>query len=159
MAVLFPFRNTCSNALRFSRLLITTIDFKCTIHVDKVDETFQAYQKMLDDLSVIVDHPSIVGDWLEQAKNARNYRLSHKSSVPTTCCYQFLGDTDRVEIIQFFVMPSLGICYRIKSYWGHCFMAACFLHLTSTPLFVYREKVFIGKFDGVRIFAWGKGGS
>ncbi len=138
MAQLFPIRNDCTVKLCFSRLLIATIDFECTNHVDKVDLTSFVKHGMLDDLEEIINNPIITNKWLEEAKNARSFLRCHDSSVPTTCCYQVLKDDpdDEVEVIQFFCLPSLGICYRIKSFWSHCFMAACFSHLTSTPIYV-----------------------
>mmetsp|Transcript_27301 Transcript_27301/g.56593 ORF Transcript_27301/g.56593 Transcript_27301/m.56593 type:complete len:363 (+) Transcript_27301:712-1800(+) len=85
MTVLFPFRNMCSSALRFSRLLIATIDFKCSNHVDKVDEVSETYPIIFDQLTTIFNHSSFAGDLLEQAKNTKKFLMFHKSPVPTTC--------------------------------------------------------------------------
>lgn len=77
--------------------------------------------------------------WLDEAKNAEDFLKCHATSVPTTCCYQFLCD-DEIDIIQFFCLPGLGICCQIKSYWAHSFMAACFAQLTLTLLIIYHGK-------------------
>ncbi len=158
MAVLYPFANDCMTKLRYCRLLIVTMNFECTVHVDVVDEVKSAQDNMLADLQTIIDDPLIDGKWLKEAEHAESYLQCHGLSTPTTCCYQFVHGYDDIEIIQFFCLPSLGICYQIKSFWAHCFMAACFSHLTSTPIYVLKGKVYVGKIPNVTIFAWGKGG-
>ncbi len=86
MAQLFPIRNDCTVKLCFSRLLIATIDFECTNHVDKVDLTSFVNKGMLDDLDKIINDPSVTNKWLEEAKNAHSFLRCHDVSIPTTCC-------------------------------------------------------------------------
>ncbi len=65
-------------------------------------------------------------------------------TVPTTCCYQILMNSDlkklEPEVIQFFCLCGLGLCYQIFDYWSHCFMAASFYHCTSTALYQVGNK-------------------
>jgi len=79
---------------------------------------------------------------LNRQRIQRSFSCStnHQCQLLATCCYQFLGDTDNVEIIQFFVIPALDICYRIKSYWGHCFMAAWIFSFNFGPIIYLSEK-------------------
>ncbi len=134
------------------------MNFECANHVDVVDEVPSAREDMLSDLKTIIGDLAIGGKRLEKAKNANNFLRCHSSSTSMTCCYQFLHDYDDLKVKQFFCMPSLGICYCIKSYWAHGFMASCFLHLTSALIYITGGKVFIGKIPQVTIFACGKGG-
>ena len=62
-----------------------------------------------------------------------------------------------VEIIQFFCIPTLGICYRIKNYWVHCFLAAMFSHYTSVVIFIRDGLVYVGHHENASVFAWGTG--
>ncbi len=94
------YRNNCYTKLRFSRLLIATLNFECSNHVDKVDTTTSFTKGMMDDLKTIMEDPYINGSWLEQARNAWDYLNWHDASVPTTCCYQFLSGDNDVEIFQ-----------------------------------------------------------
>ncbi len=63
------------------------------------------------------------------------------------------------EVIQFFCLSGLGICYQIKDFWPHCFMAASFYHCTSAALYNIDGKFFMGEYPGINVFAWGKGGT
>ena len=80
----------------------------------------------------------------------------------TTCGYQFVGKDsdggdDEVEIIQYFCLRSLGMCYRIRNYWVHLFLAYTFAHYTSVALFVKNGRVYFGKHPSKSILAWGEG--
>ncbi len=100
---------------------------------------------------------------MEIAKHSIKFLDYWGISVPTTCCHQILLDDDvedlDVEVIQFFCSSGLGICYQIKDFWSHCFMAASFYHCTSAALYKIDGKFFMGEYPGINVFAWGKGGT
>ena len=79
------------------------------------------------------------------------------------CGYQIVDDDDstttykEVEVVQYFCCVGLGICFRIQDHWTHLFLAHCFSHLTSVPLFICDNAVHIGSYEGKVIFAWGQG--
>lgn len=141
MAILYSLANDCVVKFQYCQLLIATMNFECTNHVNVVDKVSSINNDMLADLKTIMDDPLIDGKWFEQAKNADAFLRCHGSSTPTTCCYQFLHEYDDLEIIQFFCLPLLGICYRIQLFWAHCFMVPYFAHLTLTHVYVLNEKV------------------
>ena len=110
----------------------------------------------------------------ENQRDKASLALDHISywgvGTPTTCGYQIvfddqskvavnaeIGSDHNVEIVQYFCCKGLGICYRIRTYWVHMFLAYCFSHYTSVAIFIKDEKVYFGKYPGVTIFAWGKG--
>ncbi len=164
LRVLFPYANSHHTKIRYSRLLIATINFECTNHCDNVDLVAgNVRQNMIKDLEIIARDKDIGGFSKRISENSINFLNSWDISVPTTCCYQILKDLDSeqltLEVIQFFCLLGLGICYRIIDYWSHCFMASSFYHCTLTALYQINDKIFAGSYPGVNIFAWGKGGS
>ncbi len=62
------------------------------------------------------------------------------------------------EVIQFFCLSGLGLCYQIFDYWSHCFMAS-FYHCMSAALYWVGHKIYFRKYLGIDVFAWGKGGT
>ncbi len=69
------------------------------------------------------------------------------------CCYQILMNSDlkklEPDVIQFFCLSGLGLCYRIFDYWSHCFMAALFYHCMPAVLYQIGNKIYIRKYPGI----------
>ncbi len=85
--------------------------------------------------------------------------LSSGLCVQTTYRYQVIKNTPTREIvvIQYLCLPTLGICFWIKNYWVHCFLAGFFCHYTLVVIFIVDAKVFVGNHKGVQVFALGAG--
>ena len=160
LAKLSDVGNNVINRAKFCRIGILTIDFFCSIHVDNdmipdEDDIVSKLNQLLSDTLIHYLPDSMV----EEARLALDHIESWGAAGPTTCNYRLVGD-ETVEVYQYFCMPGLGICYRITNFWTHCFLASCFSHYTSIPIFVHKERVYIGKYPGERvIFAWGLGNS
>ncbi len=156
---MFPHRNSSSTKLHYSRLLMATIDFDCTNHVDTVNEVNSAKAPIIEDFNSVISSEYVTGSHRDSVVNAKKFVECFDTSVPTTCCYQIVSSVEKFDFIQFFCLPSLGLCYQIKSFWSHCFMAAMFSYFTSVSIFIYKGKVYVWKFPWGSVFAWGKGGS
>lgn len=90
--------------------------------------------------------------------DARDNELqSHHFQVDESDC-NGAGDesSSKVEIYQWFCMPGIGMCCRIRNYWVHLFLGSCFSHYTSVAIFVKDGLYYFGKCPGISIFAWGK---
>ena len=162
LAKLTNIGNDTYNRAKFCRIGIMTIDFFCANHVDsndKIPDEDDIASKLKQLLSETLS-PYLPVSMKEEARLALDHIESWGAAGPTTCNYRFVGD-ETVEVYQFFCMPGLGICYRITNFWTHCFLASCFSHYTSIPIFVHKERVYIGKFPAAAghkvVFAWGLG--
>lgn len=156
---ILPIRNDLGQSI--CEIAIATEDYDSTIHVDPNDRIRNLETQAIDDLDMLARHDDL--DLTETQQHNAKCTLDHVKhwglGSPTTCGYQHVGDesTDDVEIIQFFCCRGLGVCYRIHNYWIHLFLAYCFAHYTSVPLFVKNGKVYVGKYPGKSIFGWGEG--
>ncbi len=164
LGVLFPFANNHSTNIRYSRLLIATVNFDCSNHCDFVDKVSDDVEKdMVEKLNEFAGNDRVRGDSEMHAKRAIEFLECWGISVPTTCCYQIVVDSElkdlEAEVIQFFCLSGLGICYPIVNFWSHCFMAASFYHCTSPAVFKVGDKIYMGNYPGIDVFAWGKGGT
>ena len=132
-------------------IFIFTVNYDNTMHVDKDG---------LPTLNDWVLKENLINAECDQSRdNFANHVKGWGLGVPTTCGYQVLKYEDYAdaEVIQFFCCRGLGICFRIRNYWTHLFLAHCFSHYTSTMIVICKGHVFIGDHPYVKIFAWGKG--
>ncbi len=139
--------------------MIATINFSCTSHCDEKDvlpddETNEMVTKVSE---ILNSNKTTDKNRYNEAKCTLDSLLSWGCCVPTTCCYQHVqsNTTHPVDIIQYFCIPTLGVCYQIKHYWLHCFLAGFFSHYTSVVVFVKDGLVFVGECQEADIFAWG----
>ena len=67
------------------------------------------------------------------------------SGTRVTYHYVFTSDFDakNIDIIQFFVLWSLGICVRISDCITNYFYGGLFHHCSSVPLFIINGKIHI----------------
>jgi len=143
-------------------ILIITVNFFCTIHVDndlfekRKEDCCHKLSMLQEEEFINTRNPEFEK---ERARQSLEYVNEWGVGAPTTCAYQFVEENpnDEVEIIQYFCCVGLGVCYRIRNYWIHMFCAYCFSHLTSVPLFIKNDTVYVGKYPGKQIFAWGTG--
>ena len=99
---------------------------------------------------------------MNQCKNIRSfYENYHGFSSGTRVTYHFVYknecDTGMVDIIQYFILSSLGICVRISDFTTNYFYGGLFSHCSSVPLFVKNNKVYIRQ-EYVNIVATGVAG-
>ncbi|KAK1733488.1 hypothetical protein QTG54_015776 [Skeletonema marinoi] len=163
LAVLYPIRNNDHWHIRFCSIAIITIDFCCSCHVDSNDLEDWAKNDMINRLKKIIEQFS----FLENAgvemmmKNHAIQSLKHIQwwglCTPTSCCYQYVKERNDITVYQWFMLPGLGLCYRIENYWIHIMLAALFSHCTSDAIYIKKGKAFFGKCDEVTMFAWGGG--
>ena len=144
------------------RLLILTVSFYCALHVDS-DEVAGGVDFFVLQLLSIINDGSVSSYHKKRAERSLSHVKEWGLGVPTTCGYQIVDDEDstttykEVEVVQYFCCVGLGICFRIQDHWTHLFLAHCFSHLTSVPLFICDNAVHIGSYEGKVIFAWGQG--
>ncbi len=69
---MFPPRNSSSTKLCYSHLLIATIDFDCTNHVDTVDEVNSAKAPIIEDLNSVISSEYVTGSHRDSAVNEKN---------------------------------------------------------------------------------------
>jgi hypothetical protein len=140
---------------------IATVDFDCETHVDKNDLV------KLDKADGRLADLEFLSRCQQLGQSARLHAVQTLEHVlhwggwpfPTMCGYQWvrLLLAMDVEIYQWFCMPGINVCCRIRNYWVHLFLGSCFAHYTSVAMFVKDEKVYFGSYPGVSIFAWGDG--
>ncbi len=70
-AIMVPHCNSSSTKLRYSHLLIATIDFDCTNHVDTVDEVNSAKAPIIEDLNSVISSEYVTGSHRDSAVNAK----------------------------------------------------------------------------------------
>ncbi len=134
--------------------------FECTNHCEGVDLVFgNAEDDMLHELKVIAGDKEIHVFSKMIAESLIDFLNCWDITVPTTCCYQILMNSDlkksEPEVIQFLCLSGLELCYLIFDYWSHCFMAASFYHCTSTACI--RLAINLDwKVSGNRCFCMGK---
>ena len=78
----------------------------------------------------------------------------------TTCVYQFIdkeNDNDDMKIIQYFIMHGLGICINLDSYVAHMLCACSFIHNTTVPIAIMKNKWFLSLNTNTTVFSWGSG--
>ena len=142
------------------RLLILTVSFYCALHVDS-DEVEGGIDFFVLQLLSIINDRSVSSYHKKRAERSLSHVKEWGLGVPTTCGYQIVnestGSYENVEVVQYFCCVGLGICFRIQNHWTHLFLAHCFSHLTSVPLFICDDTVHVGSYEGKVIFAWGQG--
>ncbi len=116
----------------FYRLLIATINFSCAPHCDNKDVLKQnKAEEMVSQLEAVKNHTTtkVFGND-DEVQCVLNSVLSSGLCLPTTFCYQIIKKTPtrKIEVNQYFCLPTLGICFCIKKYWVHCFLAGFFCH-------------------------------
>lgn len=114
--VFFSYANSPLTHIRYCRLLITTVNFDCSNHCNNVNNVSGLVNKeLICKLKDVVNDDDVRGDLKECADMSLDFLYSWGVSVPTTCCYQNLVDSNiqdlGVEVIQFFCLTGLGICY------------------------------------------------
>jgi len=158
LSKLLPLAHDEPNRQNYCDIGIITLSYDSTLHVDndRLDNLDKMFKRKLQLLTT--------SQYLKQySQEAARRTLEHVNQwgvgSPTTCGYQYVGDesTTDVEIIQYFCCKGLGICYRIRNYWVHLFLAYCFAHYTSVAIFVKDETVYFGKYPKKAMVAWGKG--
>ncbi len=130
-----------SRRIFFGIIMIATINFSCTSHCDEKDvlpddETNEMVTKVSE---ILNSNKTTDKNRYNEAKCTLDSQLSWGCCVPTTCCYQHVqsNTTHPVDIIQYFCIPTLGVCYQIKHYWLHCFLAG-FFHITHLLSYLLR---------------------
>ncbi len=145
---MFLYHNLSSTRLYYSFLLIATIGFDCTNHMDFIDEVHSVKVPITNDLDAIFASKHITGSHRPSTTNAQSFVECFDMSLPTTCCYQIVLSIKDFVFIQFFFLPSLRLCFQIKTCWSHCFMVEIFSHSTSKSIFICEGKDYVGKFHG-----------
>ena len=147
--------------LNVCRLLILTVSFYCSLHIDSDQVTTDVADLFISRLVAIICDKSVPLDHRESAGRTLSHVKEWGVGVPTTCGYQFVSDSESVhndvEVVQYFCCVGLGICFRIRDHWTHLFLAHCFSHMTSVPLFICNGKIHVGSHPGKVVFAWGTG--
>ncbi len=91
LAVLFLVNNACLSEIRYCRLLIAPINYKCINHCNTFDEVSTNIKNNLQsDLQCIVDDVDKTEDMGVEAMNTIEFIRSWGVVVPTTCCYKFV---------------------------------------------------------------------
>jgi len=163
MAKLFPVSNSRLYRNKFCPSGILAINFCSSCHLDKSDDQKQFAGEMKERLRLVVNEfqrlrdstVTFVAERYQQAANALKHILWWGVCLPTTCCYQYVGLTSKIEVYQFFMCPGLGTTYRIKNYWVHLFLAGLFSHCTSVAIFIVDGRAYFGKCPTVTMFSWG----
>ncbi len=95
LGALFCYMNPHDIRIHYSRLLIATINFECTNHCDNVDLIYGNVKGiMLQILKVIASDEDIHGFSKMIAKSLTYFLNCWDVSVPTTCYYQILMNSD-----------------------------------------------------------------
>ena len=158
LSKLLPLAHAETKHLNYCAIGILTLSYDSTPHVDndRLDNLDAMFKRKLQLLTRT--------KYLQPAlKKAAQLTLEHVNQwgvgSPTTCGYQHVGDdsTSNVEIIQYFCCKGIGVCYRIRNYWVHLFLAYCFAHYTSVAIFVKDDRVYFGKYPNKTILGWGEG--
>eukprot|EP00984_Skeletonema_dohrnii_P019395 scaffold9254_cov98-Skeletonema_dohrnii-CCMP3373.AAC.3 len=165
LATLYEFANDPRAKIRFCTIAILTINFCCSCHTDKHDIQEWCRQDMITKLEHIIlrfKGLKSQGTKIKDAKLAQAIEcLKHVQwwgvSNPTTCCYQYITECNKIEVYQYFMCPGLGSSHRISNYWVHCFLASTFSHCTSAAIFIVDGKAYFGKCPKATMFAWGGG--
>ena len=142
---------------RLAILMFGRHGFGNTEHVDKGD-----LKKSADALSIIAKylHEKDV-EIRTKTEYAKTFIERLGFGVPTTCGYQFVNDeddeeNDDFECFQYFVMPGLGICVRVRENSTHGFYAFSFTHLTAIPLVISKGRLYIHlPGSDFTVFVWG----
>lgn len=132
-------------------IFIFTVNYDNTMHLDK---------DCLPHLNEwVLEENTLNTDCEQERDNLYKHIKEWGLGIPTTCGYQVLTSDDfaDAEVIQYFCCRGLGICFRIRNYWTHLFLAHCFSHYTSTMIVLCKGFVWVGNHPNVKIFAWGKG--
>ena len=144
---------------------IVTVNYNCALHVDAGDVVDSLDKSFRRKLNILTQSTLLNVGQKDRAQSALDHITHWGTGAPTTCGYQIIGEEENVEdedgdieIIQYFCCRGLGICYRIRSFWVHMFLAYCFSHYTSVAIFISASgKVWFGEHPRISIFAWGLG--
>ncbi len=148
-----------SRDIFFCQIMIATINFSCTPHCNKKDVlNSKQTDNIIKKLQKVKSHNEYFEIWRKIGCVIDNLQF-WGVCVPTTCCWQIVctSPSNQVNVIQYFCLPNFGLCFRIKNYWVHCFLAGLFYHYTSVVIFVVDGLVYIRSHDDAEVFAWGAG--
>ncbi len=147
-----------SQDIFFCRIMIATINFLCTPHCDEKDVlNSNKTQDIIPKLKKVTDSKK------SNSKGNVDCIINNLQfwgiCVPTTCCYQIVHrhTSKQVNVIQYFCLPNFGLCFQIKNYWVHWFLAGLFCHYISVVVFVIDGLVYAGSHDDAEVFASGAG--
>ena len=76
----------------------------------------------------------------------------------TKFVYQLIyheNDSDDINIIKYFIMRGLRLCFKVDSYVAHMFFAWPFSHNTAVPINVDNNEYFISLNTNTIVFSWG----
>ena len=156
--VLFP-RDSKAVDIFLCAVGILTMDFACTPHTDKNYKCDGFTDNFIARLNLILQCEHVVGKLKDEVLNAISFLQYWGAGVPTTCCYQYIRHDifhgEDIEIYHYFCMQGLDMCRRLHNFWTHTFMAYCFVHSTSVPIYIWKGKAYIGVCPGYTMLAWG----
>ena len=162
LAAMYPIRNNNHWHIRFCSIAIITIDFCCSCHTDSNDLQNWANEEMIFKLKKIIDRFSFLEShglkigMKSHAIQSLKHILWWGVSTQTSC-YQYVKERNDIIVYQWFMLPGVGLCYRIENYWIHIMLAALFSHCTSEAIYIKKGRAYFGNCDGISMFAWGAG--
>jgi len=162
LANFFPVSNDRHFRNKFCPRGIVAFQFSSSDHLDNHDNQRFCYEDMRSRLRAVIRRfgeleasgVKFVKARYREAVNALAHIEWWGVQLPTTCCYQYVQQ-EPVEVYQWFLCPGLGTTYRIRNYWVHLFLAGCFTHCTSAPIYVVGGRAYFGKCPKVVMFSWG----
>jgi hypothetical protein len=96
---------------------------------------------------------SILDNRYQEAWNALKHIQWWGVCLPKTCCYQYVGLDNKIEVYQSFMCPGLGTTYKIKNYWVHLFLASLFPHCTSVAIHIVNSLIAKSVLAGEKLVA------
>ena len=89
------------------------MDFACTPHTDRNDRCDGFTDNFIARLGLLLNCEHVIGSLKDEVLNAISFLKYWGAGVPTTCCYQYIGDCnmedEEIEVYHFFVC-KVWIC-------------------------------------------------
>ena len=166
---LCPFDKNDQDQVHLCRASIVTmgtpsksLGFANSLHIDSCDVLCkEVREQRIDMVRQYIN--SRTGRIARKAKYAMDFIHKFGLGVPTSCVYQFIHDEngfqeDDAEVIQYFLLNGLGVCFRLGNHVAHSFYAFTMTHCTAVCMVVVDSTLYLRKNDNFTVFAWGSGG-
>ena len=124
------------------------LPFCNTLHVDKQDMISDNMKKVILNRLHLLESSILTEDDIVMCKYIRAYMNQYSgisSGSRVTYHYVFTSkkSAKKVDLIQYFILWSLGVCIRISDNVTNYFYGGLFHHCSSVPLFIINGRVYV----------------